>query len=114
MLSVCKKPGNAWEFTGNAMEMPWICSGNAMEMFLHFFSITLNAHDMNINMSGYQKLNKITKIHENTTGNAGNATGNVGNAFPTPSLDLCCQMVKNWFSIECSISHNSNDKCHIL
>ena len=80
--------------------MPWKCSGNAMEMFLHFFSITLNTHDMNINRSGYLKLNKITKIHENTTGNAGNATGNVGNAFPPPSLDFCCQMVKNWSSIE--------------
>ena len=54
----------------------------------------MNAHDIIINMSGYLKLNKITKIHENTTGNAGNATGNVGNAFPPPSLDLCCQMVK--------------------
>ena len=51
------------------------------------------------------------KLNGNTTGNA---TGNVGNAFPPPSLDLCCQMVKNWYSIEYSISHTSNDKCHKL
>ena len=82
------------EIHGNSLEMPWKCFGNAMEMFLHFFSVTLNAHDMNINMSGYLKLNKITKIHENTTGNAGNATGKVGNTCRTPSLDFCCQMVK--------------------